>query len=220
MKSLALGTGLAVVCLFLSGVTQAATIYDNGGPAVTNLGGSLMSDTLQAQDFLLTGISNLTGVRFWSLQGSAADYAGNIFYQIFSDAAGLPGSTAIASGLVTPTRVAAGTVLGFSQFQNDFTLAVNGLAGGTYWLALHNGPLATTAYSDFYWSWADLNAVNTPTNLGAEFALNPAGTAWSTNDQEMAFQISGSTANTPEPATFAFVGASLLALGMYRKQYC
>lgn len=220
MKSLALGTGLVVVSLCFSGVTQAATIYNNGGPAVTNLGGSVMSDTKQAQDFLLTGITNLTGVRFWNLQGTAADYAGNIFYQIFSDASGLPGVTAIASGLVTPTRIAAGTVLGFSQFQNDFTIAVNGLTAGTYWLALHNGPTTTTAFSDFYWSWADLNAVNTPTNPGSEFALNPLGTSWTSNDQEGAFLLSGSTvgSSTPEPATFVFVGASLMALGIYRRR--
>src|SRR5258708_7079973 len=182
--------GFAILCLSLQSgsVLSAATLWDNGGPAVTTPGGSQMSDTYQGQDFVLSALSNLTDVRFWSLEASGADYTGSIFYQIVNNSGGVPGLTVYDSGLLSPTRVAAGTVLGFNQFQNDFAINAPNLAAGTYWLLLHNGPLSSTAFSDFYWSWTDLNATNTPTNRGREMGLNPS-TGWTTNDTQMAFLI-------------------------------
>ncbi len=221
MKSLAMRIGLAVVFCF-SGAAQAALIWDNGAPSATNLGGSNMSDTKQAQDFILTSATTLSGVRFWNLELIPADYVGSIFYQIFTNAAGIPSNTVVASGTVVPTRVAAGaanSVLGYSPFQNDFAITAN-LAAGTYWLSLHNGALGSTAFTDFYWTWTDTGvANNTGTNLGREMGLDPV-TGWTTNDQEMAFNIFGDAGGptVPEPATFAFAAAGLIAVGLLRKK--
>jgi hypothetical protein len=205
-----------VVCTLQASSALAVTLWDNGGPAAANPGGSNLSDTQQAQDFSLTTTSNLTSVTFWSLEASTADYVGTVFYQITNNAAGAPGATVFGFGTATPTRTAAGTVLGLNQFQNDFAVAVNNLAAGTYWLTLHNGPLGSTAFTDFYWSWADLNGSNTGTSRGQEFALNPLGTAWSTNDQEHAFNISGVTV-VPEPATWLLTALGVAAWGLRRR---
>jgi hypothetical protein len=180
-----------------------------------------MTDTFQAEDFQLSVLSNLTGVQFWNLEGTPNDYSGSIYYQIVTDAAGSPSNTIVGSGTVTPTRVAAGSVLGFSQFQNDFTISLSNVAAGTYWLELHNGPLSNTAFTDFYWSWADLNATNTGTNRGREFSLDPLGSAWTTNDQEHAFNVSGDPVTNnaiPEPATLLLTVSGMAALARRRQR--
>ena len=228
-KRLYLPIGILALTLQLVATAQAATLWDNGAPNITNLGGSEMSDTFQAEDFRLGVASDLTGIRFWDLEGAAGgDYTGSIFYQIVNNVgitpAGSPGTTVFSSGLVAPTRVAAGSVLGLSQFQNDFAISVSNLVAGTYWLELHNGPLATNAFSDFYWSFTDLNVTNTPTNRGSEFALPANGFGWTTNDQEHAFEVFGAPRQPPppplpEPGTTALMaaGIAVLALRRWRK---
>ena len=199
-----------VLAAQFTGTAHAGVLWDNGGPATTNLGGSQMSDTIQAEDFQLSGQYTLTGITFWNLQGVPADYTGSIFWQILSDAAGTPGAV-VDSGTATPTRSAAGSMLGLSQFQNDFAVSTF-LTAGTYWLALHNGPLSATSFTDFYWTWTDLNATNTGTNRGQEFGLDPLATSFTTNDQEHAFSISGSGVPEPGTVSLAIFGIAGFAL--------
>jgi hypothetical protein len=202
------------LCALQASAAMALTVWDNGGPSVgAGEGGSNMSDTRQAEDFTLTFASNLTAVRFWSLESSAADFLGTISYEIFNNAGGAPGATVFGSGNASVTRTAAGTAAGLNQFQNDFLLSVSNLAAGTYWIALHNGPLASTSPLDFYWSWTDLNAVNTPSSRGREFLLNPLDTAWRPNDQEHAFSVFGEQVpEIPEPETWMLLCVGLTAL--------
>lgn len=214
---------IAALALALqTGGALAATLWNNGLPATVGPGGSNMSDTFQADDFTITVASDLTAVRFWDLESSASDYTGSIFYRIVNNAAGSPGSTAFGSGTVTPTRTAAGTALGLNVVQNDFAISILNLLPGTYWLELHNGPLGTTAFTDYYWSFADLNATNTPTNRGSELGLDPLATTWTTNDSEHAFVILGDPRigppGIPEPATMALAGVAMLLLAMRRKR--
>jgi hypothetical protein len=222
VKHLLLRAGVIALALQCGGAAYASVVlWDNGGPAVVNEGGSNMSDTFQAEDFELAVLSNLTGVRFWNLQGTANDYAGSIFYQIVTNAGGSPSNTVVGSGLVTPTRVAAGSMLGLSQFQNDFSISLSNVAAGTYWLELHNGPLSATTFSDFYWTWTDLNGVNTLTNRGRERALDPPSAAWTTNDQEHAFLIAGDAVTetpVPEPATLLLTASGIAAVVRRRQR--
>ena len=192
----------------------AATVWDNGAPATVVTGGSVMTDTIQAEDFTLLTTTDLTGITFWDLQGVTGDYLGSINYQIY---AGSPGGTLVASGSATPTRTAAGTVLGYSQFQNDFAVSITGLVAGTYWLALHDGPVASTSFADFYWSWADLNATNAPTTRGLELGLAPLATSWTTNEQEHAFLITG-VSSVPELTPAAMLGLGLGAVFLAQRR--
>ena len=152
------------------------------------------------------------------LELSSLDYLNSIFWEIRGNNSGVPGNTLVASGTVAPTRATAGTVsLGgtnFNQFQNDFTVNVNNLASGFYWLTLHNGGINATTFTDFYWSAAD---TNTTAYLGQEMGLNPL-TSWTTNEQELAFQIYGTSVSTPEPATFGLAGFALVLVGLTRKR--
>ena len=207
----------AVVLLLASpfvGLVHAAAVFDNGGPAVINPGGSAMSDLLQAEDFQVAALTNLTAIRFWSLQSVAADYLGSIFWQIRTDSGGSP-STILGSGTATPTRIAAGAIFGFSQFQNDFSIFVPDVSPGKYWLTLHNGALSSTAFKDFYWSWADLNATNTPTSRGREQSLNPLIPGFTPNDQEHAFTVLN---DVPEPGAVVLVAAGLAFLTVRSKR--
>ena len=226
-KRLCLPISILAMALQLAVTAQAATLWDNGAPNITNLGGSEMSDTFQAQDFNVAVASDLTGIRFWDLESSPADYNGSIFWRIVNNLgvtpAGSPGTTVFDSGTATPARVAAGTVLGFNQFQNDFSVSTSNLLAGTYWLELHNGPLASNAFTDFYWSYTDLDGTNTPTNRGSEFALPANGFGWTTNDQEHAFEVFGAPHQPPppplpEPGTMALMAAGIAVLTLRRRR--
>ena len=211
------GLGLALLALGSFTPAHAALIVDNGIPSTVNPTGSNLSDTQQAQDFLLASITSLTNIRFWSLELSSADYLSSIFWEIRSNAAGVPGTNVVASGTSSPTRTTAGTVAApganYNQFQNDLSVNVTSLAAGAYWLTLHNGAITANNFTDFYWSGADANST---AFLGQERGLKPL-TDWSTNEQELAFQLSGTaSAATPEPATFACGGVALILIGLAR----
>jgi hypothetical protein len=205
------------LCALQASAAMALTVWDNGGPSVilADQGGSNLSEFKQAEDFTLSFASNLTSMTFWSLEASAADYSGSIFYEIFNNAGGAPGATVFGSGTATTvTRTAAGTAAGLNVFKNDFSLTVNNLAAGTYWISLHNGPQLSSGYTDFYWSFADANPTNTPTKFGRELAL-PAMVAapWTTNDREHAFLINGELVpEVPEPETWVLLCVGLTAL--------
>jgi hypothetical protein len=218
--------GVVVLMVVLTGVAaHGATVWDNGAAAAiaANQGGSNKSDTVQSEDFQLLATMNLTGISFWDLQfqAASADYNGSIFWKIVGDSGGSPNdSFVIGSGTSTPTRTPQGTVnvssIDFFVFQNDFNIVLNGVLSGTYWLELHNGPLASNAFTDFYWSFTDPNVTNSGTNPGHEMGLNPV-TSWTTNDTEHAFNISGDAAGgVPEPATALMAFGAMVGL-IWRK---
>jgi hypothetical protein len=154
---------------------QAGVVYDNGGP--DGVDGSEMTAWIQAEDFLLGAPTSLTNVSFWSMEADVA-YQGSIFWQIYSDDAGNPG-TVLFSGTATPTRTAApeATAWGYPiGMRNDFSVGPIALLGGTtYWLGLHNGPLATTYRWDFYWATADANTTQTGRNELGPFGYGGLG---------------------------------------------
>lgn len=205
--------------LVLTFATVAAsfgtTIFDNG--TLNNLGASLMSDFLQAEDFSLVSPSNLTGVTFFSAEASGA-YLGTIEWSIRANTAFpfQPGSV-IASGTASSvTRVNLGTPAGLgglAAFSNTFSVSVS-LATDTYWLVLHNGPNSTLDSSEFYWATADSNL----TILGKEQSLLPPSSTWDTNSQEHAFLISGNAVtDIPEPATIWTLSLGAAALWLTKQ---
>lgn len=200
-----LATGFAA--FLLSVAPLGAQVVNNGLP--DGLNGNEMTAWIQAEDFTLSGTTTLTAATFWGF-GFDGSYQGSIYWQIFSDNAGAPG-TSLFGGLATPTTTSyPGGSPNLDTYplamQLDFALPSLLLGGGSYWFALHNGPLSTTNRAEFYWATTALNGTGTAEEDDAPFGDN----LWSNNGQEHAFALYGTAESVvPEPGTM-----SLLAMGL------
>src|SRR5215831_18404915 len=109
---------------FLPLTANAGILFDNG--IYNFLGGNEMGDALMAEDFNLGVTSDLTAIRYWTLEAPGA-YLGSITWGIYADGGGQPGSF-LAGGntavTVTPTPDSA---FGLNFFQNDFNINVANL---------------------------------------------------------------------------------------------
>ena len=203
-----LNTKLFALAGLLTVASNAATLWDNG--SFNSLGGSQTIEYSQAEDFVLPGISDLTGFRFWTLETLPG--MTSIAWELRQNSAGSPGSViAGGSGTASPTRTNVGAALGYTVFQNDVNIAVSNLVAGTYWLTLRDNTGATFFPTEYYWAFATLNLTNTPTFRGSEFELAFPANGWNTNSEEHAFQILGDPSGpaVPEPSTILLTSGAL-----------
>jgi hypothetical protein len=206
INTIPLVAALALLAGLAGTASATPIIFNNGLPNQT--GGSDMNAFLEADNFSLGSPANLTLIRFWSLQGSAGDYAGSIEWSILSDAGGTPGAIA-ASGTATPTGVATGnSALGLLEFRYDFAASAS-LGTSPYWLVLHNGPSSSQPATSFYWTFSNDQAGDSQS-----FDLTSGG-SWIGNNAELAFQLEGEPVQTnpvPEPASLLLTGAGIARL--------
>jgi hypothetical protein len=220
-KILVFGFLLSSLIIAFSGA-QATLIYDNGSPSVVP--GSEMTSWIQAEDFSLASNQDVTDIRFWAIIANYTDkngvkhdgtYTGSITWQIYSNNAGQL-DTLLASGSVNvplPNNPYVETDYG-PCYQFDFSIDPYPLVEGTYWLGLHNGPLTTTEFSDFYWHFTDSN--DTLTSQQYYLPIYPDGPGPWQNSQgcyEHAFQLYD---NAPLPGAVWLLGSGLAGLGLWR----
>lgn len=192
-----------VLCLFSAiGTAAAGTLYSNGAPSPAS--GNELSGYIQVDDFTLGSPSTLTGARFWGFYFSdlGNGYLGSITWQIYDGSGAEPGSL-LYSGVAWPALSAgAFNCCDGDAIQLDLSLPSIELQAGTYWLGLHNGDLSDTAVEYFYWQTAADNA----TSRGFEQGLPFGNGAWSGTGLDHAFELSGPSEETPEPASVILVG--------------
>ena len=95
----------------------------------------------------------MENVKFWDFEGIGS-FVGSIVWQIYSNAENnRPGALLFNGTSTNLTHVATGfIVFGYAEYITTFDIAPVSLPAGTYWLALHNGPLTNdTNLGRVYW---------------------------------------------------------------------
>lgn len=197
MKKMSRQLGAALLALGLSQAAMAVTVWDNGPPNA--ISGTNMSEPVVAENFTLGLPYNVSNLRFWSIQQTAADYRGSVSWTIYNNSANQPGSV-VFSGLTNAVATPTGGTTGFGYGVYVFNVPVAfTLNPGNYWLGLHNGPLSNINSAEMLWA-------TTTTQIGS-FGLYSDGSTWVNSLNEHAFLIEGTV--VPEPATTALLLAGL-----------
>ena len=174
--------------LFCLPSANAVTIYDNGAP--NQASGNEMTGWIQAEDFTLASPAIVTGVTFWDFEDESLAFQGSWTWQIYADnGSNQPGALLSSGTSMNLTHASTGSIVfGFyTEFINTFDITPTALlAGTTYWLGLHNGPLTTTLNAGVFWEVTNLNATNTGKEDEAPF-----DGSWSENGNEHAFLLTG-----------------------------
>ena len=199
-----LGT-ITCLCVLVASPVHAQLVYDNGSPSSQNVFN--MTGFLEADAFTLASPTTLTAVRFWIEILDPSDYAGSVYWQIFSDAGGSPGGLLGGDLAVPVMSPGANPFPGWTSIQLDFGINQNLTPAGIYWLALHNGPLTNTTGSNVGWQTASLGA------LAYSAQSNPApfdDGGWSPTQYQLAYRLFGTV--VPEPATIGLLAIGLVGL--------
>jgi PEP-CTERM motif len=185
--------------------TARATLVGSGPP--NQSGGSDLNAFLEADSFTIGSLLSFTEIKYWTDQGSAADFSGSTVWAIYNNVSGSPG-VSLFSGSSSAAGVATGNTVvgGLNEFVYDFTANFT-LGPGTYWLVLHNGPVNTIPATQFYWAW------QSGVGNSQSQDLVVAGSPWVANEAELAFQLI-----TPEPASTLLVGGGLVAVWLARRK--
>jgi hypothetical protein len=203
---------------FALGLAQsagAATVFNNGGPDYFY--GTGMSASVVADNFTLSGETNLTNIRFWSTQSVASDYLGSITWSIYDNDVpnDLPGILRF-SGVAAPTALDTGQVSSFSPSYGVYAFNVQllvplNLSAGNYWLGLNNSPLDGVNPREMLWA-------TTGQGLPGEGVYLDAG-SWVGTGNEHAFLLEGTavTSPIPEPYMPAMMLAGLATLAGLRR---
>jgi hypothetical protein len=197
-RTVRLGCWLCALAPWIDGQTL---VFDNGDAGKATAARE-MTYSVQADMFSLSRPTQLSAIRFWTVQQlpdfDGFGFAGSIAWQVYNDNAGKPGAL-VGGGVVTPAEssfspcgYSASTLLpGCNQF--DLTIAPLTLNAGTYWLGLHNGPLSLTNQNRAFFWLAAAGA-----NSGA-MDPSPFSGAWQApQNTKFSFQLFGADA-TPLP---------------------
>jgi hypothetical protein len=196
----------------LCGTAAQAAVLVSNAPNLAY--GTNMSFALVADDFSLGGTSDITGLRFWTLQSASTDYRGSVYWAIHGDSSGAPGAV-LQSGTSTVAETPTGNTAGFGYDEYVIDIGVSfQLQAGTYWLALQNAPLGSSDPTEMLWEYSDTGGAS-----GQYIDFQGDGASWLDAGANHAFEILGDGAGqVPEPATVVLLAGGLLAVRLVRRQ--
>ncbi|MEP6601954.1 MAG: hypothetical protein ABJB49_09095 [Nitrospirota bacterium] len=153
-----------------------------------------MTHWIEADDFTLGAAVRVENVKFWNFEGSGS-FQGSILWQVYSNSpSNTPGTLLFSGTSENLTHVATGFVyFGYFEFITTFDITPVTLPAGTYWLALHNGPLSNNTEAGRVY-WETTSNVGTRPSYGL---IAPFVGPWFGNDvppgapAECAFQLNG-----------------------------
>ena len=207
---------MAALAVAAAQLSFAAPVFDNGAP--DQVYGTQMSDVLVAEDFSLAALTTISSIRFWSIQSATTDYLGSVYWAVYDNVGGAPGAVLFGNTAVMTTASATGnsTGFGYAEYVFDVDVADFDLGAGTYWLGLHNGPLALIAPREMLWS-------TTASTIGSESMYFDSTFGWTGAGTNLAFVLDGTGVvvpppGVPEPGTLALVGLAVLAARVARRK--
>jgi hypothetical protein len=207
--------GLVLVgCLLvfgLDGAARADLLFGTGYPYTGALGDSQEMTTNNVASAFQGSAMTITDIRFWSWEASPSSFTGTISWAIYNDNSGTVGSLVVSGMTSNITRTDDGNNL----YDNDVHVSI-GVAGGTHWLALHNGPLSHDTNDQMWWAMSILPYTYPPFYYQHIYNLENGG-PWVippfTGDP-LAFALYGQQGiASPEPSTL-IVGGTVALIGL------
>jgi hypothetical protein len=194
---------------------HASVIYDNGVP--NRVDGTNITAYVSADNFSIATMSTLTGVNFWSSADTdpyQSQFSGTVGWGVLLDNGGVPGVLLYSGADSSPSLFdTSAQIGGTEEWELQIELPSIVLDAGTYWLALHEGPLGTPDDgTEIYW--------DTTSNLTGSAAMLTSdvsgASGWfpsafgSGAGSDLAFQLTGSLDSAPEPSLLLLLSALLL----------
>lgn len=220
MKSRSFALASFILVSILGTPVLAGVVYDNGTTTGNAVAWGISGGFSVADSFTLASDSTVLAAIFtaWELPG---DTVSGVSYEILNDSSGLPGSTVLASGSVTPYD----TFL----YQNDYSYDIDSIAfnfgsgvslsaGTTYWFLLQDAT-ATTNGDSVFWdengngpsvTWTSSNGLLSPPDCSGDDDPTTCSQTFSLLDNTVG----------PEPGSLALGGGGmlLLACGTLRRK--